>query len=232
MPSGSCISSFEVQRSSRILQLFEATTDRSTGRTPRNPYPRREHPSMSAALGSRFLLAAGLGLVRCPAARHAVVAFGLGVGSRRRDARHAGDHDFLCAPPLTCRARSPILLAAPWRRALAGIGFVTPLRCMFMAWDSGIEADALQPMELGKIQRAHPIALLRSCPACSSSRAPAPTCWSTGARTPARGRSGGLACARQGRGAPRRWLVCGSVGRVSLVNTLTPCWRSNMSDDV
>ncbi len=82
---------------------------------------------------------------------------------------------------------------------------------MFMAWDSGIEADALQPMELGKIQRAPDRALeelpraqlLKSAGAdllvdrCEDARAR--TFRRPGLRTARAGRAAPMACVRKRR---------------------------------
>jgi geranyl-CoA carboxylase beta subunit len=47
---------------------------------------------------------------------------------------------------------------------LAGIGFVSGVRCMVVASDSGIEAGAIQPMGLDKILRVQEIALQNKLP--------------------------------------------------------------------
>ena len=47
---------------------------------------------------------------------------------------------------------------------IAGIGFVSGIRCMVMASDSGIDAGALQPMGLDKILRAQELALENKLP--------------------------------------------------------------------
>ncbi|QDL38346.1 acyl-CoA carboxylase subunit beta [Rhodoferax sediminis] len=55
-------------------------------------------------------------------------------------------------------------LSVPGGGVLAGIGFVSGVRCMVVASDSGIEAGAIQPMGLDKILRVQEIALQNKLP--------------------------------------------------------------------
>lgn len=54
--------------------------------------------------------------------------------------------------------------SVPGGGVIAGIGFVSGIRCMVMASDSGIDAGALQPMGLDKILRAQELALENKLP--------------------------------------------------------------------
>ena len=54
--------------------------------------------------------------------------------------------------------------SVPGGGMLAGIGFVSGVRCMVVASDSGIEAGAIQPMGLEKILRVQEIALQNRLP--------------------------------------------------------------------
>ncbi len=54
--------------------------------------------------------------------------------------------------------------SVPGGGVIAGIGFVSGVRCMVVASDSGIEAGAVQPMGLEKILRAQEIALQNRLP--------------------------------------------------------------------
>lgn len=54
--------------------------------------------------------------------------------------------------------------SVPGCGVLAGIGFVSGVRCMVVAADSGIEAGALQPMGLEKLLRVQEIALEQKLP--------------------------------------------------------------------
>ena len=54
--------------------------------------------------------------------------------------------------------------SVPGGGVLAGIGFVSGVRCMVVASDSGIEAGAIQPMGLDKILRVQEIALQNKLP--------------------------------------------------------------------
>jgi geranyl-CoA carboxylase beta subunit len=54
--------------------------------------------------------------------------------------------------------------SVPGAGMLAGIGFVSGVRCMVVASDSGIDAGAIQPMGLDKILRAQDIALQNKLP--------------------------------------------------------------------
>ena len=49
--------------------------------------------------------------------------------------------------------------SVPGGGVICGIGFVSGVRCMVLASDSGIDAGALQPMGLDKLLRAQEIAL-------------------------------------------------------------------------
>ena len=74
--------------------------------------------------------------------------------------------------------------SVPGGGVIAGIGFVSGVRCMVLVSDAGIDAGALQPMGLDKIAagagtRAGQQAALRA----AGRVAPAPTCWPTGWRT-------------------------------------------------
>ncbi|TAM36760.1 MAG: acyl-CoA carboxylase subunit beta [Burkholderiaceae bacterium] len=55
-------------------------------------------------------------------------------------------------------------LSVPGGGVVAGIGYVSGVRCMVLASDSGIEAGAIQPMGLGKILRVQEIALQNKLP--------------------------------------------------------------------
>ncbi|MBC7602724.1 MAG: acyl-CoA carboxylase subunit beta [Ramlibacter sp.] len=55
-------------------------------------------------------------------------------------------------------------LSVPGGGIVAGIGFVSGVRCMVVASDSGIEAGAIQPMGLEKILRVQQIALENKLP--------------------------------------------------------------------
>lgn len=54
--------------------------------------------------------------------------------------------------------------SVPGGGVIAGIGFVSGIRCMVIASDSGIDAGALQPMGLDKILRAQELALENKLP--------------------------------------------------------------------
>ncbi|GLS15387.1 MULTISPECIES: acyl-CoA carboxylase subunit beta [Hydrogenophaga] len=54
--------------------------------------------------------------------------------------------------------------SVPGGGVIAGIGFVSGIRCMVMASDSGIDAGALQPMGLDKILRVQELALENKLP--------------------------------------------------------------------
>ncbi len=54
--------------------------------------------------------------------------------------------------------------SVPGGGVIAGIGFVSGVRCMVVASDSGIEAGAIQPMGLDKILRVQEIALQNKLP--------------------------------------------------------------------
>jgi geranyl-CoA carboxylase beta subunit len=54
--------------------------------------------------------------------------------------------------------------SVPGGGVIAGIGFVSGVRCMIVASDSGIDAGAIQPMGLDKILRAQEIALQNKLP--------------------------------------------------------------------
>jgi geranyl-CoA carboxylase beta subunit len=54
--------------------------------------------------------------------------------------------------------------SVPGGGIVAGIGFISGVRCMVVASDSGIEAGAIQPMGLDKILRVQEIALLNKLP--------------------------------------------------------------------
>lgn len=54
--------------------------------------------------------------------------------------------------------------SVPGGGIVAGIGFVSGVRCMVVASDSGIDAGAIQPMGLDKILRVQEIALLNKLP--------------------------------------------------------------------
>ena len=54
--------------------------------------------------------------------------------------------------------------SVPGGGVIAGIGYVSGLRCMVLASDAGIDAGALQPMGLDKILRAQAIALENKLP--------------------------------------------------------------------
>jgi geranyl-CoA carboxylase beta subunit len=54
--------------------------------------------------------------------------------------------------------------SVPGGGIVAGIGFVSGVRCMIVASDSGIDAGAIQPMGLDKILRAQEIALQNKLP--------------------------------------------------------------------
>jgi geranyl-CoA carboxylase beta subunit len=54
--------------------------------------------------------------------------------------------------------------SVPGGGVIAGIGFVSGLRCMVLASDSGIDAGALQPMGLDKLLRVQEIALQNKLP--------------------------------------------------------------------
>ena len=54
--------------------------------------------------------------------------------------------------------------SVPGGGMVAGIGFVSGVRCMVVASDSGIEAGAIQPMGLEKILRVQEIALQNRLP--------------------------------------------------------------------
>ena len=54
--------------------------------------------------------------------------------------------------------------SVPGGGMIAGIGFVSGVRCMVVASDSGIEAGAIQPMGLEKILRVQEIALRERLP--------------------------------------------------------------------
>ena len=54
--------------------------------------------------------------------------------------------------------------SVPGGGIVAGIGFVSGVRCMVVASDSGIEAGAIQPMGLEKILRVQEIALANKIP--------------------------------------------------------------------
>jgi geranyl-CoA carboxylase beta subunit len=54
--------------------------------------------------------------------------------------------------------------SVPGGGVIAGIGFVSGVRCMILASDSGIDAGAIQPMGLDKILRAQEIALQNKLP--------------------------------------------------------------------
>lgn len=54
--------------------------------------------------------------------------------------------------------------SVPGGGVIAGIGFVSDVRCMVVASDSGIEAGAIQPMGLDKILRVQEIALQNRLP--------------------------------------------------------------------
>jgi geranyl-CoA carboxylase beta subunit len=54
--------------------------------------------------------------------------------------------------------------SVPGGGVIAGIGFVSGVRCMIVASDSGIDAGAIQPMGLDKILRAQDIALQNKLP--------------------------------------------------------------------
>jgi geranyl-CoA carboxylase beta subunit len=53
---------------------------------------------------------------------------------------------------------------APGGGVIAGIGFVSGIRCMVLASDSGIDAGALQPMGLDKVLRVQELALENKLP--------------------------------------------------------------------
>ena len=54
--------------------------------------------------------------------------------------------------------------SVPGGGVIAGIGFVSGLRCMVLASDSGIDAGALQPMGLDKVMRVQELALENKLP--------------------------------------------------------------------
>jgi geranyl-CoA carboxylase beta subunit len=54
--------------------------------------------------------------------------------------------------------------SVPGGGIIAGIGFVSGVRCMVVASDSGIDAGAIQPMGLDKILRVQELALLHKLP--------------------------------------------------------------------
>ncbi len=54
--------------------------------------------------------------------------------------------------------------SVPGGGAIAGIGFVSGIRCMVLASDSGIDAGALQPMDLDKVLRVQELALENKLP--------------------------------------------------------------------
>ncbi len=54
--------------------------------------------------------------------------------------------------------------SVPGGGAIAGIGFVSGIRCMVLASDSGIDAGALQPMGLDKVLRVQELALENKLP--------------------------------------------------------------------
>jgi geranyl-CoA carboxylase beta subunit len=59
---------------------------------------------------------------------------------------------------------SDLSKSAPGSGVIAGIGFVSGVRCMISASDSGIDAGALQPMGLDKILRVQELALENKLP--------------------------------------------------------------------
>ena len=54
--------------------------------------------------------------------------------------------------------------SVPGGGTIAGIGFVSGIRCMVLASDSGIDAGALQPMGLDKVLRVQELALENKLP--------------------------------------------------------------------
>jgi geranyl-CoA carboxylase beta subunit len=59
---------------------------------------------------------------------------------------------------------SDLSKSAPGSGVIAGIGFISGVRCMISASDSGIDAGALQPMGLDKILRVQELALENKLP--------------------------------------------------------------------
>ena len=54
--------------------------------------------------------------------------------------------------------------SVPGGGVIAGIGFVSGIRCMVLASDSGIDAGALQPMGLDKLLRVQEMAIENKLP--------------------------------------------------------------------
>jgi geranyl-CoA carboxylase beta subunit len=65
--------------------------------------------------------------------------------------------------------------SVPGGGIIAGIGYVSGVRCMVVASDSGIDAGALQPRGLDKLLRIQELALENKLPYVQLSKAPAPT---------------------------------------------------------
>ena len=65
--------------------------------------------------------------------------------------------------------------SVPGGGMVSGIGFVSGVRCMVSASDSGIDAGAIQAMGLDKILRVQEVALENKLPFIHRSRARAPT---------------------------------------------------------
>ena len=60
--------------------------------------------------------------------------------------------------------RADLDISVPGAGIITGIGFVSGIRCMVLASDSGIEAGAMQPMGLDKLLRAQELALENKLP--------------------------------------------------------------------
>ena len=72
--------------------------------------------------------------------------------------------------------------SVPGGGMIAGIGFVSGIRCMVSANDSGIDAGALQPWASTRRCACRNWRWRTSCPSCNWSKAPAPTCCATASR--------------------------------------------------
>ncbi len=73
--------------------------------------------------------------------------------------------------------------SVPGSGVIAGIGFVSGVRCMISASDSGIDAGALQPMGLEKQLRVQEMALENRLPFIQLVESAGPTCCATASST-------------------------------------------------
>jgi geranyl-CoA carboxylase beta subunit len=72
--------------------------------------------------------------------------------------------------------------SVPGGGMIAGIGYLSGVRCMVVASDSGIDAGAIQHMGREKLLRAQELALANKLPSCTWSNPPARTCCNTASR--------------------------------------------------